>query len=257
MDHDGPMTGGASIEAGDRTARAADSRATWSVFGGIVLTLLTLTLVRRAGLGGAANVAVGGAIGIGSVLAARWVGLSWDELGLARRHLGRGLAYGGAVLGAVAVVMAIGAAIPATRSLLDDDRAKVSAAAMWLEVLVSTPIGTVVLEELTFRSSLLGLAARETTTWRAVGISSVLFGLWHISPTLSTASGNSATSDLAANPWGLAVTVVLMVVAMTAAGYVFCWLRLRSRSVVAPMMAHLATNSVTFFAAWMVHRYLA
>ena len=47
------------------------------------------------------------------------------------------------------------------------------------------------------------------------------------------------------------VLVVLGSVAVTfVAGLVFCWLRLRSRSLIAPVMAHLATNGLALAVAW-------
>ena len=36
------------------------------------------------------------------------------------------------------------------------------------------------------------------------------------------------------------------------AGLVFAWLRLRSRSLVAPVLAHVATNGLALVAAWAV-----
>jgi len=33
-------------------------------------------------------------------------------------------------------------------------------------------------------------------------------------------------------------------------GLVFCWLRLRSRSLIAPVMAHVATNGLALTVAW-------
>ena len=41
-------------------------------------------------------------------------------------------------------------------------------------------------------------------------------------------------------------------VATTVAGVGFAWRRIRSGSLVAPIMAHVATNSVSLVAAWMV-----
>jgi len=41
-------------------------------------------------------------------------------------------------------------------------------------------------------------------------------------------------------------------VATFAAGLAFCWLRIRSGSLLAPAMAHLATNSVALVVAWLV-----
>ena len=36
------------------------------------------------------------------------------------------------------------------------------------------------------------------------------------------------------------------------AGLVFAWLRLRSRSLVAPVLAHVATNGLALVAAWVL-----
>ena len=49
---------------------------------------------------------------------------------------------------------------------------------------------------------------------------------------------------------GVALTVAGTFVVTTIAGVGFLWLRTRSGSVVAPMLAHLATNSLTFAVAW-------
>jgi len=43
-------------------------------------------------------------------------------------------------------------------------------------------------------------------------------------------------------------------VATTAIGLGFCWLRVASRSLVAPILAHCATNSVPFVVAWVLSR---
>jgi membrane protease YdiL (CAAX protease family) len=45
--------------------------------------------------------------------------------------------------------------------------------------------------------------------------------------------------------------LVLGAVAVTfLAGLAFCWLRLRSRSLIAPVMAHAATNGLALTVAW-------
>jgi hypothetical protein len=47
------------------------------------------------------------------------------------------------------------------------------------------------------------------------------------------------------------VLLVLGSIAVTAsAGLVFCWLRLRSRSLIAPVMAHAATDGLALAVAW-------
>ena len=122
------------------------------------------------------------------------------------------------------------------------DRVEISAAELWLKVLVVIPIGTVLLEELAFRGVILGLLQRLTPMVPAVVIAAVMFGLWHVPTAWNTASGSSGAGRVGA--------VVGTVIATTVAGLVFCFLRLRSRSLVAPMLVHLATNSVTFAIAW-------
>ena len=45
--------------------------------------------------------------------------------------------------------------------------------------------------------------------------------------------------------------MVLVAVAVTSiAGLAFCWLRLRSRSLIAPIMAHIATNGLALTVVW-------
>ena len=52
-----------------------------------------------------------------------------------------------------------------------------------------------------------------------------------------------------------AVAVIVgVVVAMTAAGLVLAWLRLRSRSLLAPFLAHWGVNATALVVAWLVAR---
>jgi membrane protease YdiL (CAAX protease family) len=139
----------------------------------------------------------------------------------------------------------VAAVIPATNGFLHDSRAAISGGRLFYELVVTISLGTVVPEELAFRGVLLGAALRLWTTWRAVLVTSVLFGLWHVAPTLHTMSDNQSVRHASA------VLVVLGAVAVTsAAGVIFCWLRLRSRSLVAPAIAHFATNGLALAVAW-------
>ena len=135
--------------------------------------------------------------------------------------------------------MVVVGVLPATRHALDDARVHVSLATMFFEVLVAIPFGTVVLEELAFRGTLLGLLRRRLPVPWAVGVMSVLFGLWHVKGVLHDSGGGIAVG-----------AVVGTVLATTVAGVGFGWLRVRSDSLVAPVLAHIATNSVTFTVAW-------
>ena len=172
-------------------------------------------------------------------------GATFTDVGLERPTLRAGLMYGLGAFAVVLVVLLLAAVIPATNGFLHDSRAAISAGQLFYHLVVTILLGTVVPEELAFRGLLLGSALRLWTRWRAVLLSSALFGLWHISPTLHTMSDNQSVHHTPA------VLVVLGAVLITfVAGVLFCWLRLRSASLVAPAVAHFATNGLALAVAW-------
>jgi membrane protease YdiL (CAAX protease family) len=83
--------------------------------------------------------------------------------------------------------------------------------------------------------------------------SSVLFGLWHIIPTLNGLKTNEL-GDQVDSAIATTATVAGAVAVTFAAGIAFSWLRLRSRSIVAPMMAHLAVNASTYLVGYLIVR---
>jgi membrane protease YdiL (CAAX protease family) len=178
-----------------------------------------------------------------TVVLGLWGGLDADGLGLSPGRLGDGLRYGGLAFGVVTVVLLLGLAIPVTRDSFHSGRADISAGHLLLQALVTIPIGTVVVEELAFRGSVLGLFRLAMPTTRAVVACSVLFGLWHVPSVLRAASG-SGGHVLAAAAGTFAATFT--------AGVLFCWLRIRSGSLLAPTLAHLATNAAALVVAWFV-----
>lgn len=193
---------------------------------------------------------------VGLVVLAGATGAGFDrrELGVEGRDAGRGLAFGAATVVVAAIGMLLVAVLPATRDVFADDRAVVSTGAMLRRTLVVIPLGTALLEEVVFRGVLLAWLARRMSIWRAAWWSSVLFGLWHIPPTLHSADGTGAIGDAAHGGSGTALVVVGVVVAMTGAGLALCWLRIRSRSLVAPFVAHWGINATAFAVAWTVGR---
>ena len=189
-------------------------------------------------------------VAVGAVLlgVARTTGSSWEDLGLGRRHVRRGLAAGGAVAAVAIAGMLVGAALPTTRRLFDDQRVPGDASG-WerlYQTVVRIPLGTVVFEELAFRSVLLALLCRRLPLTAAVAVDSALFGLWHIVPTLATARTNGITGLRRAE------LVAGSVLATTFGGIVFCALRLRGRHVLAPAMLHLAFNDAGYVLSWRV-----
>ena len=174
---------------------------------------------------------------------ARWsVDLSWDELGLGRTHVRNGLRYGALALLAIGVVIAVLVAVPGTRSYFDNSSvAADSTAQRVLQPLLFIPLGTVVFEEVIFRGVLLAVLQRVWSRTSSLVVSSVCFGLWHLPPALRDTSDKGTATAVGIVVGTIAVTTV--------AGAGFAWLRLRSGSLIAPMMAHFATNSLAYAAA--------
>lgn len=177
---------------------------------------------------------------------ARWTGLSWSQLGLSRDDFWSGLRWG---LGSVAVVAAaylVGVLSPLTRSTFLDARYHLGVSGALLSAFVIIPVGTIFFEEVAFRSVLWGMLARQFTTWRVLVVSSVLFGLWHILPSLHLASTNQGVGNAVRGVGGLStVLVVVATVGITAVGgAVAGGLRYRSGSVLASAGMHWATNAL-------------
>jgi uncharacterized protein len=174
---------------------------------------------------------------------ARCSGLTWSQLGLSGDRLGSGLRWG---LGAIAVVASaylVGVLLPLTRSAFLDSRYHLPVSGALLSAFVVIPVGTVVLEEIAFRSVLWGMLSRHISTWQVLLATSGLFGLWHILPSLHLASANTAVSSTIGGVGN--ALVIAATVAFTALGGVVAGeLRRRSGSVLASAGMHWATNAL-------------
>ena len=211
--------------------------------------LALFTVARSYGLLGPPLVS-GGLLTGALVLIAWSAGATLADLGLDRANARAGLRYGGGAFGIVLLVLIVAAVIPATNGFLHDSRAQISGGRLIYELGVSIVLLTAIPEEFAFRGVLLGSALRLWRPWRASLITSALFGLWHIAPTLHTMSDNRSVSGLAASVGGQVLLVSGSIAVTSIAGLAFCWLRLRSRSLIAPIMAHIATNGLALTVAW-------
>jgi membrane protease YdiL (CAAX protease family) len=79
-------------------------------------------------------------------------------------------------------------------------------------------------------------------------VTSGVFGIWHIRPTIQALRVNG----LAGNRGQATARVLAGVAVITAGGALLSWLRERSGSLAAPVLLHLATNSGGPVAAWAV-----
>jgi uncharacterized protein len=211
--------------------------------------LVLFTVARSLGLLGPLPVAVG--LLVAALVLIAWSsGATRDDLGLGRADMGAGVRYGAGAFGVVLLILLAAAVVPVTNGFLHDSRAHIDGGRLLYEVGVPILLLTAIPEELAFRGVLLGSGLRLWGPWRASLITSALFGLWHIAPTLHTMSDNHMFRGEAASVAGQVLLVLGSIVVTFVAGLAFCWLRLRSRSLIAPVMAHVATNGLALTVAW-------
>jgi membrane protease YdiL (CAAX protease family) len=114
-----------------------------------------------------------------------------------------------------------------------------------MTALVVIPLATVLPEEIAFRGVLWGLVTRDRGARVATITTSVLFGLWHVLPSLRLNEVNPAVAAVVGDGWPAVVVAVSGAVLFTGlAGVLFCELRRRSGSLLAPIGLHWAVNGL-------------
>lgn len=223
----------------------------WPVVAVVSLLTLSNVMTNRA-LPSPAYVPWGVAMTVVLLVAARADGCRWVDLGSSRSGVAPGLRWGLSVFALVAAGYLIAVNLPLTEGLFEDGRvAGTGAAGAIYQAVIRIPFGTVLIEEVAFRGVLLAMVARRLGVRWGVAISSVLFGLWHVLPSWGIEDTNPVLADTVGDsPIGPAAALAGAVIGTGLAGVVFCWLRLRSGSLLAPMLLHVATNSVGFAVAW-------
>ncbi|BBH69083.1 hypothetical protein ACTI_57680 [Actinoplanes sp. OR16] len=219
------------------------------ILGAVVVVLVAVNVANKFGPPGTGLVA-GPVVALGLLLLGRRAGLTWHDLGLSPRTLTRGSKYAAGAVLAVAVVYGIAAAVPATRPAFQDGRYDLNPHSVLQTAFLVIPLGTVLLEEVAFRGVLHGLVNRHRgAVWASV-VSSVLFGMWHILPSLRLAEANKAIGAAVGGGAAGQVLAVAGAVAFTAlAGLLLCELRRRSGSLLAAAALHWATNGMGLLVA--------
>jgi membrane protease YdiL (CAAX protease family) len=186
-------------------------------------------------------------------------GLSWDDLGLGRRSWARGAVVALASALLVALIYAVAVSVPATRLAFLDARYQLPIGRALFSALVVIPLGTVIIEEIAFRGVLMGLLTRRRGVRWGLGVSSGLFGLWHVLPSLGLGGVNAAVGGLAGGGQLARIGIVAVVVAFTAvAGILLGELRRRSGSLLASAGLHWAVNGIgVLFTAFLVYAHTA
>jgi uncharacterized protein len=185
---------------------------------------------------------------------ARREGASWSDMGMDPGRLGTGVRWGAAAAIPIAGVVGLGVALPASRRLfVDHEMGEASPGELLYHTLVRIPLGTAFAEEILFRGALLGIFERRHSRRVADAASGVLFGMWHVVPTLDRIRRGSASGLVSETRPNVAAVGGVVLVTM-AAGYGLAWLRDRSGSIAAPVVAHAVLNGVALLGAWAVSR---
>lgn len=215
----------------------------WAATAAVLMVMLAVNIAVHLGWG---SLWLGPLVAVALVVFARRTGLSWSQLGLSRDRVGSGARWALTAIGVVGAAYLVGVLLPQTRSAFLDARYHLAVSGALMSAFVVIPLGTVLMEEVAFRSVLWGMLGRHLTTWRVLVATSALFGLWHILPSLHLATSNQGMSEAVQGAGGSATLLVVAgTVAFTALGGVVAGeLRRRSGHLLASAGMHWATNAL-------------
>lgn len=171
---------------------------------------------------------------------ARAHGLTRDELGLRTATLGSGAGAGLAfALIAVAGALLVLRYPPLVgRSISYAPVVAAGYGELALRSLLWMPLDTILPEEIAFRGALLGALRRRYAAITAAALSAAVFAAWHVVIVRATL----AQTDLAPDPALAALGTAGAFAAVFGGGVAFALLRLLTRSLAAPVVAHWAFN---------------
>lgn len=124
------------------------------------------------------------------------------------------------------------------------------------ELLFRIPFGTAFSEEVIFRSVLLGILLVNHSNSIAIIVSAILFGLWHVFPTLKNLENNDTLNfdKISKRQKRGIITTVINVLSTTLIGVIFGVITIRTRSFMATWMIHTTINGISilcgYFLVW-------
>lgn len=129
-----------------------------------------------------------------------------------------------------------------------------SHAELWFDLLVRIPLSIAFFEELAFRGLLLGMLRRRLPVWKAIGLSALAFGLWHLGVTaISVMQTNVAgANNLPSFLQELVVPLGALggVIATGAAGVAFALIRERTGNLAGCVVAHWLADALMIGSLW-------
>ena len=181
-------------------------------------------------------------------LIVRYAKLGLSNIGLAGSNIKSGLLWG--LIGAVIVFAVMGIVYLVSPSTFLDARYNQDTRSLIGALVLSLPIYTVIIEEIIFRGVMPALLMRSTSVQLAFVLSSILFGLWHILPSLQMKSVSIFGGALfVPRP----VVIGSSIVAPFVVGLLLSFMAYKSKSIIAPMIVHWSINAsgmALAFLAW-------
>jgi uncharacterized protein len=174
------------------------------------------------------------------------LGLTPTELGLG--NIRDGMAWGAVISLTATVVLFVASRNKKSRAYFRDERTKnVTKKHVAYRVFIDIPIGTVLFEELLFRGLIYGFFSKTIGVAEAIIVSSTLFGLWHVLPSLTFSKENEKAPN--------ALPTILGTVIFTGlSGIAFAMLRYMSGNIIAPVAFHYAVNTASLLLSWITTR---
>ena len=112
-------------------------------------------------------------------------GNSFTDMGLGWWFYLSGFIWAATSIGVVTAFYVVVSLFKKTRQAFRDDSiGSLSAGKLAFQALVEVPFGTVLLEEIAFRAVLFSMLARRFGVVWAIVISSIMFGIWHVLPSI-------------------------------------------------------------------------
>ncbi len=184
-------------------------------------------------------------IAITAIILGLGFGLSPKQMGISIYTIGSGIF----IAALASIIIAIGtmliALIPPLRKyFLGDNLSSASGRLIAFEAGIRIPFSTALIEEVLFRGVLLGLLLAHYPTIIALAYSSIIFGLWHIFPTIATLEQNDVTAAAIQHKKHRKYAGVVGTVTITTiAGFMFGYLRVLAQSIIAPWLLHWTINA--------------
>lgn len=172
-------------------------------------------------------------------------GMTYTDMGVSIHHILSGIFVAiFATLFIVLGTLTISIIPPLRHYFLGGDLAKASGKLIAYEAAIRIPFGTALVEEILFRGVLFGLFMIHYNSLTAIVASSVIFGLWHIFPTINSLERNKVMAQKMKGQKRRKTGAVMGTVLITGtAGLVFAWLRLIAGSIIAPWLVHWSINA--------------